>query len=51
MNNICHDTHMEDGDVQLSTLAQQPDSDLSVLFPPRSGLQAKDGEHKPPLAK
>ena len=42
---------MEDGDVQLSTLAQQPDSDLSVFLPPRPGSQAKDGEHKPPLAK
>jgi len=42
---------MEDGDVQLSTLAQQPDSDLSVFFPPRPGSQAKDGEHKPPLSK
>ena len=42
---------MEDGDVQLSTLAQQPDSDFSVFLPPHSGLQAKDGEHQPPLAK
>ena len=42
---------MEDGNVQLSTLAQQPDSDLSVFFPPRSGSQARDGEYLPPLAK
>jgi len=51
MNGICHDTHMEDGDAQLSTLAQQPDIDLSVFFPPHSGSQAKDGEHQPSLAK
>jgi len=35
MNGVYHDTHMED-DVQLSTLAQRPDSDLSVFFPLRS---------------
>jgi len=26
MNGICHDTHMEDGDTQPSTLVQQPES-------------------------
>jgi len=50
MNGIYHDTHI-DGDVQLSTLAQRPDSDLSVFFPPRSGSQGKDGEHQLPLSK
>jgi len=35
---------MEDGDAQLSTPAQQYDSDLSVLLRP---LQAKDGEPQP----
>ena len=39
MNGICHGIHVEDGDAQLSSPAQQPDSDLSVLSPPRSGLQ------------
>ena len=39
MNGICHGIHVEDGDAQLSSPAQQPDSDLSVLFPPCSGLQ------------
>jgi len=42
---------MGDGDVQVSTPAQQSDSDLSVSFPPRLGLQAEDGEHQPLLAK
>ena len=51
MNGIFHATHMEDGDVQLSTLAQRPDSDLSVFFPPRSGSQERDGEHQAPLSK
>ena len=32
MNGICHDTHMEDGDVQLSTLAQQPESQNVSVF-------------------
>ena len=50
MNGVYHDTHI-DGDVQLSTLAQRPDSDLSVFFPPRSGSQANVGQHQPPLAK
>jgi len=40
-----------DGDAQLSTLVHQSDSDLSVSFPPCSGLQAEGGEHQPPLAK
>jgi len=44
MNGICHEIHMEDGDAQLSTPAQQYDSDLSVLLRP---LQAKDGEPQP----
>jgi len=32
MNGICHDTYMEDGDVQLSTLAQQPESQNVSAF-------------------
>jgi len=51
MSGVYHDIHMEDGDFQLSTLPQRPDSDFSVLFSPRPGLQAKDEEHQPPLAK
>jgi len=51
MNSVCHDVHMGDGDIQLSTPAQQSDSDLNVSFPPRLGLQAEDGEHQPPLEK
>jgi len=50
-DSVCHDVHVGDGDIQLSTLAQQSDSDLSVSFPPRLGLQAEDGEHQPPLSK
>ena len=42
MNGVCHDG---DGDDQLSTSAQQSDSDLSVSFLPRLGLQEEDGEH------
>jgi len=39
MNGICHDTHMEDGDVQLSTLAQQPESqNVSVRHCRRTNL-------------
>jgi len=39
MNGICHDTHMEDGDVQLSTLAQQPESqNVSVRHCRRANL-------------
>ena len=47
MNGVYHNTHI-DGDVQLSTLAQRPDSDLSVFFPSRSGSQEKGGEHQLP---
>jgi len=50
-NSICYDIDMEDGDAQLSTPAQRPDSNLSVLFSPRLGSYAKDGEHELPPAK
>ena len=32
MSGIFHDTHIEDGDVQLSTLAQQPESQNVSVF-------------------
>jgi len=48
MNGVCH---MENSDIQLSTPAQQFDSDLSGSSPPHLGLQAEDGEHHPPPAK
>jgi len=42
---------MEDGDAQLSTPAQQSDSDLSVSLRPRSEFQAKDEKPQPHPAK
>ena len=50
MKGVCHDTHMYDGGAAIYP-AQQPRSDLSVLFSSHSGSQAKHGEHQLPPTK